>query len=371
MGNAFEAYCEYNKNFNNWLKTFGNARWNGEKRCWLLTVSGMVNFLSEAGNRWYNMDDDVFAEVNADVEERKNEKQKEKEYWDTPVQQRLDEVEPIVDYVFKTLPYPHQVEAFNTILKWKKILIADEPGLGKTAESIYATDYLHKNGDVKKCLIICGVNTIKYNWLDETEKHCDQKAILIDGTEKKRLELIDEWKNSDDIYYAIINIEVLRKEAIFNALNGAAECIICDEIHKAKNSRSQQGHALMCMNAPYKIGLTGTPVDNKVEDLYNILSWLGNEKRRFVDFRDAYCNTDRWGKVNGYKNLQRLKDQLSRVMIRRKKEDVVDLSAKIHKTEYVELSTAESRKYKELKRGMLDNIDMGNCAKRIWRLQQK
>ena len=321
------------------------------------------------------------AEIEAEQAEAEHRRQKiedaqrrEADYWATPAEQRLAGIKPIERYDFKSTPYPHQIEAFNYILKREKILVADEPGLGKTAESIYASDYIKKAGKAKKCLIVCGVNTIKYNWLDEIQKHSDQKAILIDGTEKKRLELIDQWKKEDDIYYAVINIESLRKDRIFNALNNVAEFIICDEIHKAKNGRSKQGHALRCLKAPFKVGLTGTPFDNKVEDLYNILVWLDAEKRSFVDFRDAYCILDEWGSIVDYTDLGSLQEKLSKVMIRRKKSDVVDLPEKIYKTEYVELSKAEEKKYKELRDGILDDIDklidMDNPLSSIFHLRE-
>ena len=209
--------------------------------------------------------------------------------------------------------------------------------------------------------------------MDEIKIHSDEEAILIEGTEEKRLSLINEWKNSD-VYYGIINIEALRKDSIFTTLNGAADCIICDEVHKAKNGLSKQGSALRALDAPYKIGLTGTPIDNKVEDLYNILSWLGVEKRSFSKFRDTYCKLDRWHSVIGYKNLGQLKKELSTVMIRRKKSDVVDLPEKIYKTEYVDLSKAEKNKYRELQVGILNNIDkildMDNPLSSIFHLRE-
>lgn len=403
----YRAYFAYDKDFVSWVKEDGNGRWDVDGLFWSLSPAGVLNLLQECDKKWiYILPETIeaakqdVATEKAEAERIKQEKEAEEErirkeqeaeaerrrqkiedaqrreadYWATPAEQRLAGIKPIEEYDFKSTPYPHQIEAFNYILKRGKILVADEPGLGKTAESIYASDYIKKAGKAKKCLIVCGVNTIKYNWMDEIQKHSDQKAILIDGTEKKRLELIDQWKADDDIYYAIINIEALRKDTIFDELDDVAEVIICDEIHKAKNGRSKQGHALRCLKAPYKIGLTGTPVDNKVEDLYNILVWLDAEKRSFVDFRDAYCILDEWGSIVDYTNLGSLQEKLSKVMIRRKKSDVVDLPEKIYKTEYVELSKAEEKKYKELRDGILNDIDrlidMDNPLSSIFHLKE-
>lgn len=394
---CFDGYCarfEYDTDLIDKVKTYGHGTWYPAKKYWKLNPTNVLNLLNNCEDIC-DINDDLLTEIKEKdasikseeaktakvLQEKKDFIRKQKEslveandnYWSTPAAERLSNIKPAVDYSFKSNPYPHQIEAFNYILAWKNILVADEPGLGKTAESIYASDYLRKAGKVKKCLIICGVNTIKYNWLDEIKIHSDEDAILIEGTEQKRLEFINKWKNSD-VYYGIINIEALRKDSIFAALNRVADCIICDEIHKAKNGRSQQGSALRALNAPYKIGLTGTPIDNKVEDLYNILSWLGVEKRSFSKFRDTYCKLDRWHSVVGYKNLGQLKKELSTVMIRRKKSDVVDLPEKIYKTEYVDLSKAEKKKYRELQAGILNNIDkildMDNPLSSIFHLRE-
>lgn len=391
-GDQYRAYFTYDKDLVSWVKKDGTGQWIIKGLYWKLSLSGVIDLLDAHDAKWFQVDEEILQDIEtykaeqkriqeekeAEAERIKQKKEaakrREVEYWEAPAKQRLVGIKPIVTYDFKSKPYPHQIEAFNYILKWGRILVADEPGLGKTAESIYASDFLQKAGKAKKCLIICGVNTVKYTWLDEIKMHSDQKSILIDGSEAKRLQLIDKWKTSEDTYYAIINIEALRKETIFQRLDGAAECIICDEIHKAKNGKSKQGHALRALKAPYKIGLTGTPVDNKVEDLYNILSWLGAEKRSFYKFRDQYCILNRWGAVTGYRDLQSLKEQLSKVMIRRKKEDVVDLPEKIYKTEYVDLTTEEARKYRELQKGILDNIDklidMENPLSSIFHLRE-
>lgn len=347
---GFTASFLYDAKLVSKIKETGCGKWVPDKKYWVLTPKHVLELLDK-----YKEDCVISDELLSEVKER------------------AENVIPMVNYKFKSTPYPHQIECFNYIIDKKKVLVADEPGLGKTAEGIYASDYLKKSDRVRKCLIICGVNTIKYNWLNEIKLHSDEKAILIDGTEQKRLEAIQEWKNSD-IYYGIINIEALRKSETLNSLKNVAGCIIVDEIHKAKNGLSQQGKAVRSLNAAYKIGLTGTPIDNKVEDLYNILAWLGVEKRSFTKFRDAYCYLDKWGSVTGYHNLGDLKKELSRVMIRRKKEDVVDLPEKIYKTEYVELSKEEKKKYRELQKGILNDINkilnMDNPLSSIFHLRE-
>ena len=92
---------------------------------------------------------------------------------------------------------------------------------------------------------------------------------------------------------------------------------------------------------------------NKAEDLWNILTWLGVERRSFYSFRNAYCTMGGFGgyKVIGYKNLDSLNAELNTVMLRRKKEEVLDLPPKLYSTEYVELTTAQKKQYRDIKNG--------------------
>lgn len=254
------------------------------------------------------------------------------------VAERLEGITPKVDFPFKTTCYPHQIEAFNTGITQNTLLLADDQGLGKTKESLDIMSYRYERGQIKKCLIVCGVNGTKYNWEKEIALHTDHSCAMIDGSSTAiRLKQIDKWL-ADSTLFGVINIEALRKKEIMEALNGHIDAAVVDEIHKAKNGRCQQGEAVRNLSAKYKIGMTGTPITSKAEDLWNILSWLGIERRNYYQFRDAYCEMGGYKQreIVGYKNLDSLNRELDSIMLRRKKEDVIDLPEKIYQTEYVE-----------------------------------
>ena len=115
---------------------------------------------------------------------------------------------------------------------------------------------------------------------------------MVDGkTMDVRVQQLNDWYRGSS-YFGVINIESLRNEKIQDALylgikDGYIGAIIVDEIHKAKYGGSQQGKALRFLKAPVKIGLSGTPM-NKAEDLWNILTWLGVERRSFYSFRRCW-----------------------------------------------------------------------------------
>lgn len=295
---------------------------------------------------------------------------------------------------FKTKPFKHQVEGILHGLRTDKFLLADEQGLGKTKQAIdIAVNRKLKEG-FKHCLIVCGVNSLKWNWVNEIKRHSNESVHILgtrvntrgkvrEGSLKERLE---DLQNGRDEFFLITNIESLRKPqqkkrvdgktqdiklsetqkiqlAIINEIekmtkDGTIGMVIFDEIHKAKNAQSQQGKAIHHLKSPYKIALTGTPLMNNPIDLYNILKWLDVERSSFYGFRNRYCIMGGYGgyEIIGYKNLKELQMKLDSVMLRRKKEDVLDLPPKIRQTEYVEMTAKQKQIYNEVLRGVRENL---------------
>lgn len=353
---AFKVSFKYNTDTLNKVKQLANRRYLPDERAWEIPSSELISLITLLGIENVTADPKELGILSEQVKESVEKGNRE------AVAKRLDGIKPIIDFDFKTAPLPHQIEAFNYGIDKKSLLIGDEQGLGKTKESIDIT--VARKAEIGKCLIVCGVNSVKYNWEAEIAIHSKERCIIIDAkTMPKRVEQINDWYKGN-IYYAIINIESLRNEHIQDALyvglkDEVIGCIIVDEIHKAKNGSSQQGKALRSLKSPVKIGLTGTPIMSKAEDLWNILTWLGAEKRSFYSFRNTYCIMGGYGgyKVVGHKNLDSLNQSLNQIMIRRKKEEVLDLPPKIHSIEYVELTRKQALMYRDIKQGIIDKLE--------------
>lgn len=302
--------------------------------------------------------------------------------------------QPMPSDVFKTKPFEHQLEGFIHGINNDKFLLADEQGLGKTKQAIDVAMHRKQANGFKHTLIVCGVNSLKWNWMEEIGKHSDESAHVLgsrktragkirDGSLKDRLHDLQEGR---DEFFLITNIESLRKPrqrkkvgrkfknielsdmqktqlSIIKEIekltkDGTIGMVIFDEIHKAKNAESQQGKAIHHLKSPYKMALTGTPLMNKPIDLYNILKWLDEEGRSFYAFRNRYCVMGGFGgyEIIGYKNLKELQTRLDRVMLRRKKNEVLDLPPKIRSSEYVELKGKQRQIYNDVMRGVRENI---------------
>ena len=129
--------------------------------------------------------------------------------------------------------------------------------------------------------------------------------------------------------------------------------------HKCKDPTSQQGKALLKLQAETMISMTGTPLMNNPLDLYIHLKWLGYEKHAYYSFKKHYCIFGGFGgyQIVGYRNLDQLKEQFEDIMLRRLKKDVLDLPDKIYTTEYVEMSPKQAKIYKEVSMEIKENID--------------
>ena len=284
-----------------------------------------------------------------------------------------DDVEVPAEFKFKTKPFEHQIEGMKYGLQNTRWLLGDEQGLGKTKQVIDIAVAKKIMNGYKHCLIICGVNGLKWNWVNEVKTHSNESArilgqrkranrIVIDGNSAK----LDDLRHLDEIddYFIITNVESLRDANITSELHKLCEknvinMIAADEVHKMKNPSSQQGKAFLKLKADTMIAMTGTPLMNTPLDLYIIMKWLGFEKHSFYQFKAHYCTMGGFGgyQVIGYRNLEELQEQLNDIMLRRLKSDVLDLPDKLHVDEFVEMTPKQKQIYDEVTASIKMNID--------------
>lgn len=273
-------------------------------------------------------------------------------------------------FEFKTKPFQHQLEAFEYGLQCDRWFLGDEMGLGKTKQSIDIAVAKKFQYGYKHCLIICGVNGLKWNWLNEIKVHSNETGYILGqrknkiGSNKDKLDDVLNITNNDN-YFIITNVESLRNEAITDALanmckSGEIGMIITDEVHKMKNPASQQGKAFLKLRTKTMIAMTGTPLMNNPMDLYIILKWLGYEETSFYAFKKHYCVMGGYGgyEIVGYRNLSQLREKLDEIMLRRKQKDVLDLPEKVYVEEYVDMTPKQTQIYKEVTQEIKSNIDI-------------
>jgi len=281
------------------------------------------------------------------------------------------------EFMFKTSPYSHQIEGFTYGLENDHWLLGDEQGLGKTKQVIDIAVAKKYQRNYEHCLIICGVNGLKWNWLNEIETHSNETGWVL-GQKSGRTGIkigsttdkIKDLDRVDDLpYFIITNIESFRTDEIADKVaslckSGKIGMIAADEVHKMKNPSSQQGKGFLKAQAQTMIAMTGTPLMNTPLDLYIILKWLGIENHSFYQFKNHYAIMGGYGnhQIIGYRCLDDLQKQLNSIMLRRLKADVLDLPEKTFIDEYVEMTGKQAQLYKEITNDILANIDKVKMA---------
>lgn len=295
--------------------------------------------------------------------------------------------------------FPHQRAGVKFLSTAKRALLADEPGLGKTAQAIRSLKYLQSQGEqVFPALIVCP-NTLKKNWSREFKKWWPDSGLnieIITGTAAQRRKQFE--KEDVDVY--IINWESLRTHSRLSAYGSIAlakcvECgghderttlnkcevhkrdlnlvdfksVIADEMHRSKDPKSKQSRALWAAtgDANVRFALTGTPIANNVLDLWAILHWIAPEewpsKTRWIDrMVDTMLNAFGGMMVLGVKSHMESEfhatvDPRMRRML---KANVLPwLPEMMFERRDVEMSTKQSKAYKQMRDNMIAELESG------------
>ena len=237
------------------------------------------------------------------------EKATRKKIVDTYDDQKLDEL-------LKVTLYPYQKEGIRFAAKAGKAIIADEMGLGKTIQAIGTAELLRKEGLIGSVLILCPTS-LKYQWRSEIKKFTDAEVYVIEGSHLKRKEAY----NRPEPYKIISYNSAANDIKILGGLQ--TDMLIMDEVQRLKNWNTQISRAARKIESDYSVILSGTPLENKLDELYSIVEFVDNFRLApYYLFKDNHIITDETGKVLGYKNLNDIGKKLSDILIRRRKKDV-------------------------------------------------
>ena len=266
--------------------------------------------------------------------------------------------------------FKHQEEAVLYGLLNDKFLLLDAPGLGKTLSIITLAEELKQRGQLKHCLIICGINSLKTNWENEIKKYSNLDSIIIGKTINSKgtvkyesiAKRANQLMNLIKEFFVIINIESLRDKTVIDAINNSSnkfDMMVVDEVHKCKSSSSFQGANLLHLNSKYMIAMTGTLLMNSPLDAYVPLAWIGKEKiNNVTNFKKTFCVYDSLtkGRIIGFKNLDILKDEIDSCSLRRTK-DLLDLPPKNIINEIIEMEDSHNKFYNDVKNGIKEECD--------------
>lgn len=242
--------------------------------------------------------------------------------------------------------FPYQEEGAMHLAFGRRAMLADDMGLGKTIQAIAAAVLLRQLRDIQTVLVVCPAS-LKHQWAREIGRFTNLDAQVIEGPPDQRRELY-----ARPAFFNMINYElVIRDVAEIRRMK--PDIVILDEAQRIKNWRTKTADAVKQLQSPYAFVLTGTPLENRLDELYSIFQFM--EPRvlgPLWDFNERYYELEPKGKksykVLGYKNLDELRARIAPYVLRRTRDQVLhDLPERLDNNFFVEMTTEQWNAYDE------------------------
>jgi superfamily II DNA or RNA helicase len=212
---------------------------------------------------------------------------------------------------------PYQREGMLHLAFTERALLADEMGLGKTAQAIAAAALLHRLGKVGRVLVVAPAS-LKTEWEEQIRLFSDLPYQIVFGERGARKAAYEKAP-----FFTLTNYEqILRDGALINDVL-KPDCVILDEAQRIKNWDTQTAQAVKRLQSRYAFVLTGTPLENRIDELYSLMSILDPQVLGpLFRFNREFYVLNASGRPEGYKNLQHLRELIKPYLLRRRKADV-------------------------------------------------
>lgn len=348
------------------LKNISGLRWNRTTRCMVGPVS--LNLLDGLA-RYYKLP--------ADMETKRQRLGKTRREIDA--ERLAEDPAPLLPYPVKANLYKHQIRGANMALRAFGALDAKTPGggfgelfemgCGKTLTTIAVAGALYNLGKIDRVLVVAPTSVCSV-WPHDLNQFATfpWEARVLLGDKKKRLKALNELENwpFKALRIAVINYESTHREGIFEALAAyKPDLIVCDESQRIKTPSAAQSKALHKLGdaAPFRMILSGTPVQNNAVDLYSQYRFLDPAVygANFYAFKNRYCIMGGYGQhqIVGYRNMDELVEKEHSVAYRVTKEECLDLPQQTFINRYVQFTDAEQAIYEQLRKSSFLELETG------------
>ncbi|OYU64921.1 MAG: helicase [Cytophagaceae bacterium BCCC1] len=251
-----------------------------------------------------------------------------------------------IDGALKVQLFPFQQEGVKFAARAGRSLMADDMGLGKTIQSIAVAEIYKKVLQTNSVLIICPTS-LKYQWKSEIERFTHSSVQIIEGSSHKRRE---QYSNNG-AYYQIVSYNYIAQDIDFINETLEIDFVILDEAQRIKNWKTKVSKSVKRLNSNYTVVLTGTPLENRLEELYSIMQFIDvYQLGPLYQFVDRYQLKDpETGKVIGYQHLNEIKSMLADTLIRRTKAEVLkELPERMDKNLFVPMTLEQREIHDEM-----------------------
>jgi superfamily II DNA or RNA helicase len=240
--------------------------------------------------------------------------------------------------------YDYQAEGALFAARAGRCLIGDEMGLGKTIQAIAALELMARHFGVERVLILCPTS-LKHQWQSEIERFSERTGQVIGGLRPRRTAQF-----AQPAFIKIMNYDCVHTDLDLIA-DWAPDLVILDEAQRIKNWNTRVARSVKKIDTPYAIVLTGTPLENRLEELISIVQFV-DRHRLGPTFRllETHQRRDEFGKVVGYTKLDEIGATLAPILLRRKKADVLDqLPERLDKNLFVPMTSLQMKLHNENK----------------------
>jgi len=250
--------------------------------------------------------------------------------------------------------FPYQREGMLHLAFKERALLADEMGLGKTIQAIAACALLHHLGKARRVLIVTPAS-LKAEWEEQIQKFTDLPLRLVFGGRAIRSQI---YGDPDAPFFTIANYEQIVQDSLDINARLRPDVVILDEAQRIKNWSTKTAQAVKRLDSRYAFVLTGTPIENRIDELRSIVDFLDPSiLGPLFRFNREYYQLDHRGRPEGYKNLDKLRERVRPILLRRRKAEVeTELPDRTDKNHFVALTPAMRDEYNGVQKQVAELI---------------
>jgi hypothetical protein len=239
--------------------------------------------------------------------------------------------------------FPYQREGMLHLAFTERALLADEMGLGKTIQAIAACALLHRLGRAHRVLVVTPAS-LKSEWEEQIHRFTALTCRCVFGN---RLTRLVHYANAEAPFFTIVNYEQVVHDTLEINARLRPDIVVLDEAQRIKNWTTKTAQAVKRLQSRHAFVLTGTPLENRIDELYSIVDFLDPALfGPLFRFNREYYFFDERGRPAGYQNLERLHERLKPLMLRRRKAEVeTELPARTDHVRVVPLSDSQRENY--------------------------
>jgi superfamily II DNA or RNA helicase len=239
--------------------------------------------------------------------------------------------------------FPYQREGMLHLAFAERALLADEMGLGKTIQAIAACALLQRLGKAARVLVVTPAS-LKTEWEEQIQRFAGLPYQLVFGPRAARLAAY-----GTPSFFTIVNYEQMLADALEVNARLRPDVVVLDEAQRIKNWSTKTTQAIKRLRSRYAFILTGTPIENRLDELYSLMDFLDPSLLGpLFRFNREYYELDERGRPAAYRNLQKLHERIHPLMLRRRKAEVeTELPERSDRNYFVPLSPEQRTEYAE------------------------